>query len=216
MGYIYKIVNKLNGKMYIGQTRRSIKERFHKHLYDCDREGYDRYSLYKAMRKYGKENFYISEIEKVPEEDLNEREKHWIAYYDTFHNGYNMTIGGKANRKFIFTNQEIVQMYYELKSTRKVAQKIGCDHSVIAKILDAENVEKYSFGIQRGKGKVVLEYQNKKYIFDCAAYCVRWMIKNNISHSKNYDSVRKGIATALKKDNDWLYCNCKIYYLDQE
>ena len=111
------------------------------------------------MRKYGKENFSVNEVEKVSEDKLDEREKYWINYYDTFHNGYNMTIGGKANRKFTFTNQEIIQMYHQLKSARKVAKKVGCDHTVIDKILDAERVEKYSFGTQRGKGRVALEYK---------------------------------------------------------
>lgn len=218
MGFIYKITNTINNKIYIGQTRRSVKERFNKHLYDCNRDGYDKYSLYRAMKKYGKENFIVETIEKVDNQYLDEREQYWISYYDSFKNGYNMTIGGKAVRKFSFSNEQIISMYHELKSARKVAEKIGCDHQVIDKILDAENVQKYSFGLQRGKGKVVLEYNNEKYTFDCAAYCAKWMIQNNISKTKNFDSVRKGIATSLKKNNknnkDWLYCDCKIYYLN--
>ena len=39
-----------------------------------------------------------------------------------------MTIGGKAVRKFSFSSEQIISMYHELKSARKVAEKIGCDH----------------------------------------------------------------------------------------
>lgn len=47
------------------------------------------------MRLYGLEHFMIEPIEKdIPNEQLNEREQYWISYYDSFHNGYNSTIGG--------------------------------------------------------------------------------------------------------------------------
>ena len=39
-------------------------------------------------------------IEKCPREKLNEREIYWISHYDTFHNGYNCTIGGAGTSKF--------------------------------------------------------------------------------------------------------------------
>jgi len=48
----------------------------------------------RAIHKYGKENFIIEEIEKCNQELLNEREKYWISFYNSYENGYNSTLGG--------------------------------------------------------------------------------------------------------------------------
>ena len=77
MGYIYKITNTINNKIYIGQTVQSLNMRWNKNTYDakvnCDNL---HRPLYNAFRKYGMDNFKIELIEEVPNEKLNEREKH--------------------------------------------------------------------------------------------------------------------------------------------
>ena len=89
MGYIYKIVNKVNGKTYIGLTRKSIEHRWlvHKNTYK-----YKHYPLYRAMQKYGIDNFEISILEQC--DDCNSREIYWIGELDTYNDGYNATTGG--------------------------------------------------------------------------------------------------------------------------
>lgn len=87
--FIYKIENKIDGKFYIGKTSKTLEERFRKHLYNhLDGQTY----LYKAMRKHGIENFDISLVEEVTE-DLDSREKYWIAELNPT---YNMTLGGEG------------------------------------------------------------------------------------------------------------------------
>ena len=92
---IYKITNKINGNIYIGLSvdiyRRwqSHKQRYHKK----SNKEYNKV-LYKAFHKYGIENFTFEIIEECALEQLREREKYWIAYYDSYHNGYNATPGG--------------------------------------------------------------------------------------------------------------------------
>ena len=61
MSYIYKIINDINDKVYIGQTSYSLETRFKEHLYKVN---LDR-PLYRAMRKYGIDNFHIEEIVKI-------------------------------------------------------------------------------------------------------------------------------------------------------
>lgn len=93
---IYKITNKINGNSYIGLSV-DIKRRWKAHFQrykDSSNKEYEKV-LYKAFRKYGIENFDFSIIEECPLEKLREREKYWIAYFDTFHNGYNATEGGE-------------------------------------------------------------------------------------------------------------------------
>jgi len=56
--------------------------------------------FYRAMRKYGEENFYIELLETVAIESLNDREKYWIKQYDSYYNGYNSTFGGDGTIKY--------------------------------------------------------------------------------------------------------------------
>lgn len=62
MGYIYKIVNDINDKIYIGQTIKSLARRFYQHCYMSEyKENPTTYNtqLSQAIRKYGKEHFSI-------------------------------------------------------------------------------------------------------------------------------------------------------------
>ena len=100
-GYSYCITNTVNGKQYIGQTIRTIEQRFKDHINKskCNK---DNQYLYTAMNKYGIENFYVSQLEfiscKTKQELIGELNKKEIYYISTFNtkkpNGYNMTDGG--------------------------------------------------------------------------------------------------------------------------
>lgn len=85
---IYKVTNKINGKVYIGQSV-DIGRRWREHMNAKD----DIY-FHKAIQKYGVENFKWEVIERCKKKDLDEREIYWIEYYDSFNNGYNCTRGG--------------------------------------------------------------------------------------------------------------------------
>lgn len=100
MGYIYKITNNINGNVYIGQTTGTIEKRFNEHKRDAIKGC--QYALHRAMRKYGIDNFSIEEIEECLAEELNDREIYWISFYDSYYQGYNMTIGGSAFSMVIF------------------------------------------------------------------------------------------------------------------
>ena len=85
---IYKVTNKINGKVYIGQSA-DIGRRWRQHMTAED----DTY-FHKAIQKYGVENFKWEVIEQCKKKDLDEREIYWIEYYDSFNKGYNCTKGG--------------------------------------------------------------------------------------------------------------------------
>ena len=80
MGYIYKITNQINQKVYIGLTSRSIEQRWQEHLRSVETLKEKR-PLYRAIAKYGKDNFTIEQIEEVENDFLGEREMYWIHYY---------------------------------------------------------------------------------------------------------------------------------------
>ena len=56
-GYIYKISNSYNSKVYIGQTTKTVAERYDTHLKACNNKAKQTLHLYLAMNKYGVKNF---------------------------------------------------------------------------------------------------------------------------------------------------------------
>ncbi len=91
---VYRATNLINGKIYIGQTIKTLTRRKSKHLYDTN-HGSPLY-FHKALRKYGFNNFKWQVICICPNINiLNEQEEYYIAFYNSMNNGYNMTSGGK-------------------------------------------------------------------------------------------------------------------------
>ena len=100
-GYIYLITNSVNGKQYVGQTMRTIRQRYSDHIRKS-RYNKDNQYLYTAMNKYGIDNFSIEKIEFIScrtkrelLDELNQKETYYISKLNTRKpNGYNMTDGG--------------------------------------------------------------------------------------------------------------------------
>ena len=88
-GRIYKITNQVNGKFYVGKTMKSLPTRFYNHCYDAINRNSTSY-FHRAIRKYGKENFIIEEIELCGD-NLGNREIFWISKLNPH---YNKTLGG--------------------------------------------------------------------------------------------------------------------------
>ena len=100
-GYVYKITNNINGKIYVGATTHSIMQRWREHINTAYGNSKDNKSLFKkAIRKYGKENFTVEMIKRCyGKNELNNSEIEWIEKMNSFafkdnSNGYNSTIGG--------------------------------------------------------------------------------------------------------------------------
>ena len=108
-GIIYKIENMINHKVYIGQTSqdRGFKDRYcrkgqgiervyNSYLYEQEHNRYYNAHLFRAIEKYGFDAFVVDEIFDVAltESELNEKEIFYIKEFDSFHNGYNSTLGG--------------------------------------------------------------------------------------------------------------------------
>lgn len=104
-GYIYKIVNDVNDKVYIGQTRVTIRSRFNQHKSDAKRGNAENNLLHNAMIKYGINHFYVEEIIKYEFENkqklidvLNDKECFYISFFNSIRpKGYNISKGGGGN-----------------------------------------------------------------------------------------------------------------------
>lgn len=153
-GYIYIIENSINDHKYIGQTRRTILQRWKCHLYESYRDRALDTTLYKAFNKYGIENFSIRilhEVESSTLDDLiqalNTLEIEFIEKYGTYKNGYNMTAGGYTSEH---TNKEVAQYSLDGKFIRKYesmvsAERYGFSYSSISGCCNGRNLSHGGF-----------------------------------------------------------------------
>lgn len=149
---IYKITNKITGKAYIGQSN-NIKRRWQEHKTNIKQK---QYPLYVDMNKYGIDNFIFEVLEECTIDELNEKEIFYINKFNTYYDGYNLTMGGNvlsAKTKIIndlqkdqpkLTNKQWQVYYYLLyKSVYDVDRidkvryiiKKDCNMTKIAKLL---------------------------------------------------------------------------------
>lgn len=112
-GYIYKITTTMSDKVYIGQTTRTIEQRFAEHLKHSTAEDKKTLHLYLAMAKYGKDTFSVEQLDTAQsQEELNEKECYWINFYNSINNGYNMMQGGNNENPM---NSDIVKAKHDAK-----------------------------------------------------------------------------------------------------
>lgn len=106
---IYKITNKVNGKVYIGQTY-DLYYRWNRHRSDLDNNRHSNRHLQSSWNKYGKDNFKYEIIEKCGLDIIDDREIYWIRNYDSIKTGYNQCEGGLGCRGYKHTEEEIKKM----------------------------------------------------------------------------------------------------------
>lgn len=97
-GLIYIFENKINHKLYVGQTTYLLKKRVNVHFAMAKKfkEQNKNSKFHNALNKYGREGFHIYIIDKSDTiEELNHKEYQWIKLLKTINNGYNSKEGGK-------------------------------------------------------------------------------------------------------------------------
>ena len=131
---IYKITNKINGKVYIGQTIRPVEYRFNRHMNDALNNILDTHFA-RAIRKYGvgPEIWELQIIDNAKsQEELNQKEQYWIRYYNSVEEGYNETdaiskCGGNTYQSKTEEEMEVIK--------EKIRQtKIGSKNPMAKKI----------------------------------------------------------------------------------
>lgn len=200
MNAIYKITNKINNKVYIGQTTLSVEQRWDSHVHDCfsGKANIEKRPLYEAMLKYGLENFTIELIEEVQNAcDLDAREIYYIKQYNSYvgfdnSNGYNATLGGKSIRKLDWTAENLerlIQGYNFGKNCADLAREFNCYPETIVKKLKSLGYE-----IRQGnKHKFVCQFDldgNLLNIFASIQDAARAL--NNSSKNLHISEVCKG------------------------
>lgn len=142
-GFIYKITNTINGKSYIGQTIQNVKERFYQHCATKCSKAVSNMAIHRAIKKYGKSNFTVEVIEEIDSANLNDRERYWIKYYNSYNNGYNSTKGGQDGCKPFkdLDVESIIKEYNTGKSLRTLGTIFKVDKQTIKDLLIRHNIE---------------------------------------------------------------------------
>lgn len=95
---IYQITNDLNSKIYVGQTYKSIEERFARHRQEAKWKNTKKMPIVLAIKKYGEEHFFISLLEElpdgIPQAGVDAKEIEWgLKLMALSPMGYNLKLG---------------------------------------------------------------------------------------------------------------------------
>lgn len=168
---IYKIENKINNKIYIGQSHK-IEQRWKEHIAAMNKTSVNYRPLYRAFKKYGINNFDFSVIETCTPEQLDAREQYWIQYYNSFFfapnsNGYNLNLGGNGAKIPYEKIEQISLLWNSGLTTTEIANQLSLTKRTV-QIYLASNCKNYTpeEGRERGKthrvlGKKVNQYDLK-------------------------------------------------------
>lgn len=129
---IYKIENLINHKKYIGQSVH-IERRFQEHCQPSTNS-----LISKAIKEFGKENFSFEIIEECKVEELNQKERYYINFYNSLvPNGYNVT-DYSEDRPQLYLNYDKETFYKIIEdiknsqlSFQEISEKYGLDLSMI-------------------------------------------------------------------------------------
>lgn len=191
-GYLYAIISP-SGKQYVGKTYLTIKERFEQHCKEAHKERSKHRPIYRAFNKYGSKMF-VRELAHLEEGELEIAEIQYIKDLDTYHNGYNATLGGDGKRYIEATDQEIIGLYKELHQAIKVAEAVGCCADTVSAVLHANGIR-----ITNGSDYPIycINKIGDKKEFDTFGDAAQWLIDNNLTVA-TFKSVRKGIGKAIR------------------
>lgn len=193
IGYIYKITNLINQKAYIGKTMFNIEKRWKEHQKESKTQRSQNRPLYRAMNKYGVENFSIEVLEEVDINELSIKEIYWIGYYDTYNNGYNATLGGDG--KILYDYNDFAALYEQGYTIKQIGELYNCDTEHIGYILKQMGYDTKANAMKTWSKKVCAYDKQDKFIqeFDSMDSAARWVINQNLTQAK-VDSVRTNIG----------------------
>ena len=100
-GYIYKIENKVNNKVYIGLTTQHPKKRYSNHLNELINNRYNNKYLQNTFNKYEKKSFKFQVLNYANSREAAKLELDYTKKYNSLDKdfGYNLIEGGYERSK---------------------------------------------------------------------------------------------------------------------
>lgn len=148
------------------------------------------------MNKYGIEHFSIKLLEECDISILEQKEQYWINQLNTYHYGYNATLGGDG--KLLYDYGLFIDDYNEGMLVQEIADKYGCDSSTITKALHLNNIDGHINDRNRRKNKVYQYDKNNNFIqeFSSQRDAARYLIEQG--HQGAITSIATNIGRVLK------------------
>jgi len=172
---VYKVINKINGKLYIGKTY-NFEKRKREHFCDIN----DDLPFHRALKKYGKENFEWEIIDTAEtEKEILKKEIYWIKKLNTcIHsknsNGYNITLGG--NGGVSWNSRPVIQ--FDLNG-EYVEEYLSCSHASAETGIGRHNIGNSANGIAKRAGNFQWRYKD-----DCKGMKIEPIEKNKSCRCK--------------------------------
>lgn len=227
LGKIYIIKNKINNKVYIGQTINSLSYRFGQHtrapLNKCHKNSIDY-----AIQSLGIENFFIELLEECPISELDTKEIYWINFYDSYNNGYNLTRGGQFSRINKISEDILIKIIKDYKNeipVKEICQKYNINKTTLYRHFKNNNVE--LLGNRREKSleqsiknlkkateakQVKIYNKSLNIIYSSKKEALCDMIKKGFSKAIDWHNIRSGLDRALKNNTTFLNFEWEVYY----
>jgi group I intron endonuclease len=213
-GKIYKVINEVNGKQYVGCTIYSLTKRLNEHFYRCLNTDSNT-KFCNSIRKYGLENFRIELIEECDIDKIYQMEQFYIKNLGTFENGLNTTTGGEGclgykhsetTRKKISENtkngnshkNKTYEVLYgdraeEEKNKRKLSVKKGWENlTAEERVQREENIRKKTQAKSKIKIEIIKDIKDK--------------ISEGLTNkqlSEIYPEIRKGLFQEIRTNIRW-------------
>lgn len=215
MGYIYRITNTVNGKVYIGETKQQDPEKrwsLHKECVHRKRGGCP--LLKAAMLKYGIDKFRFEVIVICFDSDLHAMEKEYIKRYNSISpNGYNILPGGQGGGGFKgkkHTAETIDKIKMNLKALYESNPELRKAQSERAKLSNATlNIgllvtqsEKYKKALAEGrvgssKWTTSITPEKKAEIYEKVSVSLKEYFTKHGPDTLNIEKHRKAMAAAV-------------------
>lgn len=136
---IYAIINKINGKLYVGSSKNMLN-RYNGHVYDLKKGKHHSIYLQRSVDKHGLKNFKFKVLELIDDISiLHDREQYWLDYYESYNHevGYNISPSAHGG---VFANET----KEKIRETLKERFKDKNNHPSYKRIVSKETREKIS------------------------------------------------------------------------
>jgi hypothetical protein len=200
--YIYKIVNTLNGKLYVGKTNNPA-ERKSAHFREYKNNKGNK-TLYNAMIKHGASNFEFSVIEECPDDIWEERECYWIKHYNSLKDGYNMIEGGSEPPHYKNEQHPLSKLNWDMVHKIKIELCTDKPMNVIAfeNNIGIDQIYRINTGESWAEGDDFFPIRNKNRLEQESLDQIIWMLQNTDITQKQIGILFNRTRTAITAINN--------------
>lgn len=165
MSYIYFIINEVTKQRYVGKTT-DFSRRKQEHLLKLKTNAHINKKLQNSFNKYGEDSFSFESIQfdNISNFELSQKEIFYIKNYDSFNNGFNLTLGGDGgNTRSKLNFEEFCLAYFGNKKYEGMTNKTGKFLKIDSSCISAIAREK-SYDLFREKANQLSNKEKEQYL----------------------------------------------------